>query len=244
MGRNGDNLGLQRRGIQESVKSTRKESVFNSFFLLFILESGGGREKGRERNTDQLPLAHTPVGDQTRSRGTCPDQELSRLPFTLREDARPTGWCRPVRVKPGGLCAGLMAFSKHECLSAWPSLSLGCAALPSDISTVCPFCRHVSPALTSPRPHCHSELAAWLPLGLSGLGSDICADGPSRTFEFLPHCCCPSSPMAPAPVPHRARAIHLSLCPFWWLRCSSLEACLSCAASLPPFCSFCTRPPP
>ena len=31
------------------------------------------REEGGERNTDWLPLIHTPTGDQTQNLGMCPD---------------------------------------------------------------------------------------------------------------------------------------------------------------------------
>ena len=59
-------------------------------YYLFIFRERGRREKERERNIDQLPLAHARTGDQTRNTGMCPNRKSNWWPFTLGDDAQPT----------------------------------------------------------------------------------------------------------------------------------------------------------
>ena len=49
-----------------------------------------GKEKEREKNINQLPLAHPPTMDLARNPGTCPDQGLNQRPFGLWDDTQPT----------------------------------------------------------------------------------------------------------------------------------------------------------
>ena len=53
-----------------------------------ILESGEEKEKEREINIDQLPLAYAPNEDQTCNAGICPDQESNLKPLGLQDDAQ------------------------------------------------------------------------------------------------------------------------------------------------------------
>ena len=68
-----------------SFKNVLYFSVYCSFFfLLLVPERGERRDKERERNTDQLPPACAPAGDQTCDPGMCPDRELNQRPFGLQ----------------------------------------------------------------------------------------------------------------------------------------------------------------
>ena len=58
-----------------NIKIKLYSTGFINFLNVFIFREGEGREKERERNIDQLPLAHTPNGDQARNSGMCLDQE-------------------------------------------------------------------------------------------------------------------------------------------------------------------------
>ena len=58
-----------------------------------FLESGEGREKEKERNVDQSPLARAPTGDGTHNLGMCPYKESNRRPFGLWDNAQPTQPC-------------------------------------------------------------------------------------------------------------------------------------------------------
>ena len=60
-------------------------------FLLLISEKGKGKEKEREGNINQLPLAYTPTGDQTCNLGLCPDWEFEPTTFWFIEQC-PTNW--------------------------------------------------------------------------------------------------------------------------------------------------------
>ena len=46
-------------------------------FIFLIRERGKGEKKGRERNVNGLPPAHTPSSDGSHSPGMCPDWELN-----------------------------------------------------------------------------------------------------------------------------------------------------------------------
>ena len=47
--------------------------------ILFILERGEGREKQRERNSNEwLPLTHPQLGTWPTTQAMCPDWELNR----------------------------------------------------------------------------------------------------------------------------------------------------------------------
>ena len=54
-------------------------SNFKKDFVYLLLERGEGREKERERNISQVPLAHP-----HRNSGMCPDPESNWPPFGLR----------------------------------------------------------------------------------------------------------------------------------------------------------------
>ena len=71
-----------------------KKKKKKRFYLFIVLERGEGREKERGRNTsvrntDQLPLEHTPMGDRPCNLGTRPDQESNPRSFTLQDSAQP-----------------------------------------------------------------------------------------------------------------------------------------------------------
>ena len=57
-----------------AVKFWSVPFFFKDFNYLF-LERGKGQEKERERNTDQVPLAHPPNGDLACNPAMCPDWE-------------------------------------------------------------------------------------------------------------------------------------------------------------------------
>ena len=68
----------------------------NFFFFYWFQREGKWRRKGGretsmwERNINQLPLTHTPTGDQTHNPSLCLDQESNLQPFGLWDSTQPT----------------------------------------------------------------------------------------------------------------------------------------------------------
>ena len=67
------------------LKYAKHLFIFKDFIDLF-LERGEGREKERERNVDQLPLARPQLG-------TWPSNQACALTGNPTSDLRFTGWC-------------------------------------------------------------------------------------------------------------------------------------------------------
>ena len=59
-------------------------------FILFILERWEGREKGKERYINWLPLTHPLSGDLAHNLGMCPDWESKQQPFGSQAGAQST----------------------------------------------------------------------------------------------------------------------------------------------------------
>ena len=79
------------------------------YFYLFILREGGreGEREERERNINRLLLACILTRDLACNPVTCPDWELNRRPFILRDSAQPT------EPASQGLLACLLSHAHH-----------------------------------------------------------------------------------------------------------------------------------
>ena len=66
--------------------------LFLKDFIYLFSERREGREKERERNTDQIGclLFALPIWGRTRNLGLCPNQESNQQPFALQDDAQLT----------------------------------------------------------------------------------------------------------------------------------------------------------
>ena len=73
----------------------------------FIIERGEGREKGRERNIDQLLLTCAPAGDQAHNSGMCPTGNQTGNVSLCRTTPNQLSY-----VGQGLVCSFLSDFSK------------------------------------------------------------------------------------------------------------------------------------